>query len=254
MDIQLTSEELERYKRQIIISSIGIEGQERLKGAQVFIAGLGGLGSVSALYLVAAGIGNIRIIDKDRVDISNLNRQIIHWTDDLGIEKSESGLNKLKRLNPNCNIETFTVGLNNDNASDLIGGSSLIVDATDNLETRRILNRISILKSIPYIYGGVDGLSGMVTTFVPGETPCFDCIFPVNLKKVETVGVIGPTPGIVASIQAMEAIKLLVCIKGTLNGRLLYFSGTDMQFRELIIEKNPQCPTCSKLKLNKERG
>ncbi len=247
MDIQLTHEELKRYSRQIIIPSIDKIGQEKLKSARVFMAGIGGLGSVSAMYLAAAGIGHIKIIDKDRVDISNLNRQIIHWTDDIGKEKTKSGIEKLRRLNPNCNIEAINVELNDTNASEIIDGSSLIIDATDNLETRRILNRVSLDKSIPYIYGGVDGFNGMVTTFIPYETPCFDCIFHKDLKKVGTVGVIGPTPGIVASIQVMEAIKIVVGIKGILKGRLLYFSGIDMQFRELIIEKNPQCPTCGNL-------
>lgn len=244
MSIKLTKEELARYKRQIIIPSIGKEGQKKLKNSKVFIAGFGGLGSISSQYLVAAGIGNIKIIDKDVVDISNLNRQIIHWTQDLGKEKAESGLYKLKNLNPNCNIEAIKTELNEENAYTLISDVSVIIDATDNITTRKIINKVSVAKSVPFIYGGVDGFSGMVTTLMPPETPCFDCIFPKDVKKKGIIGVIGPAPGIVASIQAMEAIKIILGIGGTLKNRLLYFSGTDMQFRELVIEKNPECPTC----------
>ncbi|MCX7965813.1 MAG: HesA/MoeB/ThiF family protein [Syntrophorhabdaceae bacterium] len=244
MDVKLTKEELARYKRQLIMPSIGKEGQKKLKKARVFIAGFGGLGSISSQYLVAAGIGSIKIIDKDVVDISNLNRQIIHWTQDIGKQKAQSGLYKLKNLNPNCNIETITAELNETNAFELIGNVSVIVDATDNIKTRKILNKVSVAKSIPFIYGGVDGFSGMVTTFLPPKTPCFDCIFPRDVKKKGLIGVIGPSPGIVGTIQAMETIKIILGIDGTLQGRLLYFSGTDMVFRELSIEKNPDCSTC----------
>ncbi|HOT41271.1 MAG TPA: HesA/MoeB/ThiF family protein [Syntrophorhabdaceae bacterium] len=246
MNVILTKEELERYKRQIIIPSIGKDGQEKLKKSKVFVAGFGGLGSISAQYLVAAGVGSIKVIDKDVVDISNLNRQIIHWTCDLGKKKAESGLYKLKNLNPHCNIEAISVELDETNVYGIIGDSHIIVDATDNLETRRVLNRVSLEKSIPFIYGGVDGFSGMVTTFVPHETPCFDCLFPFDIKKKGAIGVVGPTPGIIASIQVMEAIKLILGIEGTLKGRLLYFSGIDMLFREVKVEKNPECPVCSR--------
>ncbi|HOJ42518.1 MAG TPA: HesA/MoeB/ThiF family protein [Syntrophorhabdaceae bacterium] len=244
MDIILSNEELERYKRQIILPSIAIEGQKRLKKSKVFVAGFGGLGSISSQYLVAAGVGSLKIIDKDVVDISNLNRQIIHWSCDLGKEKTASGLYKLKNLNPHCNIEAITAELDEKNAYDLVGDAHIIVDATDNIKTRKILNKISVIKSIPFIYGGVDGFSGMATTFMPPATPCFDCIFPKEVNNTSPVGVVGPAPGIVASIQVMEAIKIILGIEGTLKGRLLYFSGTDMVFRELIIEKNPECPTC----------
>ncbi|HOP85599.1 MAG TPA: HesA/MoeB/ThiF family protein [Syntrophorhabdaceae bacterium] len=246
MNVVLSKKELERYKRQIIIPAISKNGQKKLKKSKIFIAGFGGLGSISSQYLVAAGIGSIKIIDKDVVDISNLNRQIIHWTDDLGKEKTVSGLYKLKKLNPHCNIEAITTELNETNAFDLIGDAHIIVDATDNIKTRKILNKISIARSIPFIYGGVDSFNGMVTTFIPPDTACFDCIFPKDVKKTETVGVIGPAPGVIASIQAMEAIKIILGIEGTLKGRLLYFSGMDMEFKELIIEKNPECPTCGK--------
>jgi len=244
MNVGLSKKELERYKRQIIIPAIGKNGQKKLKKSKIFIAGFGGLGSISSQYLVAAGIGSIKIVDKDVVDISNLNRQIIHWTDDLGKEKADSGLYKLKKLNPHCNIVTITTELNETNAYDLVGDAHIIVDATDNIKTRKILNKISVARSIPFIYGGVDGFNGMVTTFIPPVTPCFDCIFPMDVKKTDTIGVIGPAPGIIASIQSMEAIKIILDIEGTLKGRLLYFSGLDMQFRELIIEKNPECPIC----------
>ncbi|MCX8109653.1 MAG: HesA/MoeB/ThiF family protein [Syntrophorhabdaceae bacterium] len=247
--LSLSEEELKRYNRQIIMPLIGIEGQKRLKDACVFVAGLGGLGSISTMYLVAAGIGNLRIIDRDVVDTTNLNRQVLHWTDDVGREKSESALKKLKRLNPYCNIVAITSAIDESQAPGLIADASIIVDATDNLETRRVLNRVSLERSIPFIYGGVDGFNGMVTTFVPHETPCFDCIFPFDIKKKGTIGVIGPAPGIIASIQVMETIKIILGIEGTLKGRLLYFSGIDMLFREVRVEKNPECPVCSQYKV-----
>jgi len=245
-EISLSEEELRRYNRQIIMPLIGIEGQKRLKDACVFVAGLGGLGSISSMYLVAAGIGSLRIIDRDVVDTTNLNRQVIHWTDDMGKEKSVSALEKLKRLNPYCNIEAITGSIDDLESSAFIADASIIVDATDNLETRRVLNRVSLEKSIPFIYGGVDGFSGMVTTFVPHETPCWDCCFPLVLKKNGAPGGVGPTPGSIASIQVMEAIKLILGIEGTLNGRLLYFSGIDMLFREVKVVKNRECPVCSR--------
>jgi molybdopterin/thiamine biosynthesis adenylyltransferase len=242
----LSDNELLRYARQIIIPAVGEEGQEKIKRAKVFIAGLGGLGSISSYYLAAAGIGSLKIADRDNVDVANLNRQIIHWTQDIGSPKTSSAETKLRSLNPHIHIEAVQQEIREENIIDIVGDCSIIVDATDNMETRNALNVASVKMKIPFIYGGVDGFNGMVTTFIPGETPCFHCIFPYETKKGEVIGVIGPAPCVVAALQTMEALKIILGIKGLLTGRLLYFSGAEMSFREIRIERNPDCEICSK--------
>ncbi len=244
--MELTKEEMLRYSRQILIPEIGIEGQRKLKAAKVFVAGVGGLGSISSYYLTAAGIGHLRIVDRDKVDSSNLNRQIIHWTDDVGSYKADSGRRKLERLNPNCTIEAIQAEITENNCRELIGDCSLIVDAMDNMKGRRILNAASVRNGIPYLYGGVHQLDGMTTTFIPGQTPCLECVFPGGHEESTQAppGILGPAPGIVSCVQSIEAIKILLGIKGLLTGRLLFFSGFDMTFREYKITANPQCRVC----------
>ncbi len=243
---RLSRDELNRYARQIIMPSIGEEGQEKIKRAKVFIAGLGGLGSISSYYLAAAGVGCLKIADRDSVDVSNLNRQILHATQDVDTPKTSSAEAKLRSLNPYVRIEAIQQEINAENITDIVSDCSIIVDATDNMETRKALNTASVKMKIPFIYGGVDGFSGMATTFIPGETPCFQCIFPYETKKRVAPGVIGPAPGVVASLQAMEALKLILGMKGLLAGRLLYFSGVEMTFREIRIERNPDCEICKR--------
>jgi molybdopterin-synthase adenylyltransferase len=244
--MELTQEEKLRYNRQIIIPEIGESGQQRIKKARVFIAGIGGLGSVSSYYLAAAGIGYLKVVDKDKVDYSNLNRQIIHWTGDLGQWKSDSGMRKLKSLNPNCSIEAVRAEITEENCADLIGDCSIIVDAMDNMKARRILNAVSIRKGIPYIYGGVHQLDGMASTFIPGKTPCLECIFPDDRTEPagSPPGILGPVPGVIACIQAIETLKLIAGLDGLLTNRLLCFCGYDMTFREFKISRDPQCPVC----------
>jgi adenylyltransferase/sulfurtransferase len=211
----------------------------------VFLSGLGGLGSIAAYYLVAAGIGHMRIVDRDLVEVGNLNRQILHWTDDVGHAKSNSAMEKLNRLNPACRIEAFHEEIREDTIWDLIGNSSIIVDGTDNLNTRKILNVASLKKDIPYIFGGVDGLNGMVATFVPGETACLECLFPGEISNRKAVGVLGPIPGMVASIQALEAIKLILEMDGLLKNKVLHIRGSDMSFKTISVERNPECEVCN---------
>ncbi len=207
----------------------------------MFVAGLGGLGSVSAYYLTAAGVGYLKMVDRDIVEMTNLNRQILHRTEDIGIPKAESAINKLKALNPSIHIETYRDEIRDDTVEGLVGDCSIIIDAMDNLNTRRILNRYSLKKGIPFIYGGVEIFSGMITTFVPGETPCFECIFS-GVKEIEEVkGIIGPVPGVIGSLQA---IKIILGLDGLLKGRLLFFTGLDMVFKEIKIEQNPHCVVC----------
>jgi adenylyltransferase/sulfurtransferase len=244
--MELTREELLRYNRQIIIPDIGEQGQMRLKKAKVLVAGIGGLGSLSSYYLAAAGIGRLRIVDKDRVDDSNLNRQIIHWTEDIGAWKSDSGSRKLRSLNPNCFVEAVQAEITEQNCSELIGDCSVVVDAMDSMKARRILNAASVRKGIPYIYGGVHQLDGMASTFIPGKTPCLECVFPDDRAESNKTppGILGPVPGLIACIQSIETVKILVGLEGLLTGRLLCFCGYDMTFREFKINRDPECPIC----------
>jgi adenylyltransferase/sulfurtransferase len=230
-----------------MIPGIGEEGQQKLKNAKAFVAGVGGLGAISSYYLAAAGIGYLTIVDKDKVDYSNLNRQIIHWTSDIGQWKTDSGIQKLQNLNPHCSVRAIQTELTEDNCRELVGDCSVIVDAMDNMKARRILNAVSIKNGIPYIYGGVHQLDGLVSVFIPGETPCLECVFPLNDAESDTTppGILGPVPGVIACIQSIETMKLLLGIKELLTGRLLCFCGLDMTFREFKINKNPDCPVCA---------
>jgi len=240
----LSSEERKRYNRQLIMPEIGEAGQRKLGAAGIVVAGLGGLGSISAYYMAAAGIGFIRIIDNDCVELENLNRQVIHRSKDISRPKTESAMEKLQALNPHCHIEPVQQKISEEDVLYLISDCSLILDATDNIETRKVLNRASVLKGIPFIYGGINGFNGMVSTLIPGETPCIECLFPQKSEQKNTIGVLGPIPGLVASIQSLEAIKLILGMDGLLKRRLLYIRGADMSFKEIRVEKNPDCNVC----------
>lgn len=244
--VGLSAEEMERYSRQMMIPSIGQEGQERLRAARVCIAGAGGLGSVSAYYLAAAGVGRIRIIDRDRVELSNLNRQILHSTDDLGEPKVLSALDKLKRLNPHCRVEAIEAEIDENNVFEVIGGCQVVIDALDNIRTRRALNLASVRSRTPLIYGGVEAFSGMASTFVSGETPCFECLFSHISDEERAKGVVGPLPAVIGSIQALEAMRILLGEGPSLAGTLLYFSGKNMTFQNITVERNPSCPVCGR--------
>lgn len=240
----LSEEERIRYRRQIPIPEIGPAGQEKLKSVEVFVAGLGGLGSISTMYLAAAGIGRMRIVDRDRVSLDNLNRQILHRTGDLQRPKAESALEKLSALNPLCHIEALQSEIDTHTAADLVGDAMLIVDATDNRETRRMLNRISLDKGIPFVLGGIEGFNGMVTTFLPGRTPCFDCLFAGSSPSAAVPPVIGPLAGLVASIQVLEVLKYFLNFGTMLAGTLLTIRGADLRFKQIRADRNPACATC----------
>ena len=244
--MEFSREELLRYNRQIIIPEIGEEGQRKLKKAKVFVAGVGGLGSISSYYLTAAGIGHLTIVDKDKVDYGNLNRQIIHWTDNIGEWKTDSAIRKLQSLNPNCSIQAIQAEITENNYQELIGDCSVIVDAMDNMKTRRILNAASIKNGIPYVYGGVNQLDGMATVFIPGKTPCLECVFPFSETESTSapLGILGPVPGVISCIQSIETVKLILGFNELLTGRLLCFCGYDMTFREFKINRNPECRVC----------
>jgi adenylyltransferase/sulfurtransferase len=245
----LTEEEARRYSRQVQLPEIGLEGQARIAAGRVLVAGLGGLGSIAAYYLAAAGVGHLRLVDRDRVALENLNRQILHATEDIGRPKAESAAEKLSRLNPHCRLEAIETVIGDENAAVLIEGCSVIFDATDNRATRQMLNLASVKKAVPFVYGGISGWEGMASTFLPGRTPCFSCLFPPQAETVEPEPppALGPTAGLVASLQCLETLRLLIGQAPQLAGRLLRFSGATMEFRTLPIERNPHCPVCSRL-------
>jgi molybdopterin-synthase adenylyltransferase len=241
----LTEDERLRYSRQILIPEIGHEGQERLSGACAVVAGLGGLGSITAYYLAAAGVGHLIIVDQDKVSLDNLNRQLLHNTEDIGRMKTESAYEKLIRLNPNCRIDRVSADITAWTGLDTKDNCRVIIDATDNFIARKKINLISQSKNIPFVYGGINGFMGMTTVFIPGETACLECIFPnTHSTKKATISVLGPVAGLIASIQSIEALKILLGIGSRLAGKLLIFDGLQMEFKETEIKKNPACAIC----------
>ncbi len=240
----LSENELKRYDRQIMIEGFGKEGQEKLKGSKAFIAGAGGLGSPIAIYLAAAGIGTIRIVDHDKVDLSNLNRQILHWSKDYTRPKAQSALEKLTALNPEIKIEALQETIGDDSALELIRGSDIILDAMDNLPVRYILNKTAVRLGIPFIHGAVQGLEGRAMTVIPGQSACFMCLYHGLKGKNVKFPIIGTTPAIIGSIQATEAIKYLTGIGKLLTNKLLIYNGYDMKFTALEVKRNPDCEHC----------
>lgn len=243
----LSQEELIRYDRQIMIPEIGREGQERLKNARIFIAGAGGLGSPVSIYLAAAGVGRIKIADHDTIELSNLNRQVLHWKEDLGKRKVDSARDKLRKLNPDIKLEIIHETINEKNVSQMVDGFDAIVDAMDNFQTRYILNKAAVDKDIPFFHGAVRGFEGRAMTIIPGKTACLRCMYH-GMPPKEKSPVLGVTPAIIASIQATEVIKYLIGIGDLLTDRLLIYDGLMMIFREFKVRKNPECDHCGKKK------
>ena len=241
----LNWDEQEKYARQIMLKGFGLTGQEKLKKARVFIAGAGGLGSSSATYLAAAGVGTLRIVDHDKVELSNLNRQVLHWPEDIGQKKVSSAKGKLKRLNPQVKIEAVEEKITEANVSKLVDGYDLIVDAMDNLPTRYLLNKVAIEKNIPFFHGAVYGFEGRALTVIPGQTACLRCVYRGDIPE-EKFPVIGVTPAVIGCIQATEVIKYLVGIGQLLANRLLVYDGLNMKFTEFKVKKDPGCPHCGK--------
>jgi molybdopterin/thiamine biosynthesis adenylyltransferase len=242
----LTVNELERYDRQIMIRGFGQEGQEKLKQAKVFIAGAGGLGSAVTTYLAAAGVGVIRIVDHDRVELSNLNRQVLHRNEDIGKGKAVSATEKLRKLNPEVKIEAVQEMITEANISRLVAGFDLIVDAMDNLPTRYVLNKVALRKNIPFFHGAVYGFEGRAMTIIPGKTACLRCVYRGAIPG-EKFPVIGVTPAVIGCIQATEVIKYIVRIGQLLTNRLLIYDGLNMKFTEFRLKRNLNCEHCGKL-------
>ncbi|MFC1949136.1 ThiF family adenylyltransferase [Chloroflexota bacterium] len=243
----LTKDERERYDRQIDITGIGEEGQEKLKKARVVVAGGGGLGSPSAIYLAAAGVGTIRIIDDDKVELSNLNRQVLHWDKDVGRKKVESAAEKLSQLNKGIKVEAVEVTIDETNVSRLVADCDVIVDAMDNLPTRYLLNKAAIEKRIPFVHGAVYGLEGRAMTIIPGKTACLKCVYRGPVPKTK-FPVLGATPAVIGSIQVTEVIKYITGIGKLLANRLLVYDGLNMKFNEFVVKRDPNCEHCGHLK------
>jgi molybdopterin/thiamine biosynthesis adenylyltransferase len=237
----LSERERERYKRQVML--FGEDGQERLKNAEIFIAGAGGLGSPIAIYLAVAGVGTITIADMDVVDQSNLNRQILHNDRDIGKKKTVSAEEKLTAINPDITIRAIDCRIDETNAADLVGNADGIVDAMDNYPTRYLLNDIAIAKNIPLFHGAIRGFYGQATTILPGKTPCLKCIFPKAPPK-EVFPVVGVTPGVIGTVQATEVLKFLLNSGDLLAGRLFIWDGMQAMAEEIGVERNPCCEAC----------
>jgi len=248
---KLSHEEILRYSRHLILPDVGVEGQKKLKAARVLLVGAGGLGSPAALYLAAAGVGTLGLVDFDVVDKTNLQRQILHGTSAVGTPKLESARARIQDLNPNVQVETFETRLTSQNALDIIREFDVVADGTDNFPTRYLVNDACVLLGKPNVYGSIFRFEGQASVFYAKEGPCYRCLYaeppPAGLvPSCAEGGVLGVLPGIIGSIQAMETIKLIVGAGEPLIGRLLLFDALKLQFRELKLEKDPDCPVCGR--------
>ncbi|MGQ9631330.1 MAG: HesA/MoeB/ThiF family protein [bacterium] len=241
----LTDDDRARYDRQIIFPGWGEDGQEKLKGSTVFVAGAGGLGSSASIYLAAAGVGKIKICDFDSVELSNLNRQILHSEGRVGMNKAISAGIALRGLNSSIEVESLTARICDDNIGDLVGGSCAIVDCMDNFPTRYVLNRCAVRRGIPLVHGSIWGMGGYVSFLHPPETPCLRCVFPEPPPQ-DGVPVVGAAPGVIGALQALEVIKYLTGIGGNLKGRILVWDGEWADFNVVRVSNNPECPDCGR--------
>jgi sulfur-carrier protein adenylyltransferase/sulfurtransferase len=249
---QFTEDEVLRYARHIILPNIGGEGQRKLVGAKVLVIGAGGLGSPAAMYLAAAGVGTLGILDFDRVDVTNLQRQLLHDTADVGRPKVDSAKERINELNPNVEVIAHDVSLTSENAFEILDRYEVIVDGTDNFPVRYLVNDATQMLGKPLVYGSIYQFEGQATVFLPGpNVPCYRCLFPEppppgTVPSCAEGGVFGVLPGIVGSIQAVEAIKLIVGVGEPLVGRLLLFDSLGMEFRTVKLKWDPDCPVCGK--------
>jgi sulfur-carrier protein adenylyltransferase/sulfurtransferase len=250
-EVKLSKEEIQRYSRHLIMPEVGMEGQLKLKRARVLAIGTGGLGAPLGLYLAAAGVGHLGLVDFDVVDASNLQRQVTFTTADVGKPKSEAAKARLSALNPAIEIVSYETRLTSDNALELFRDYDIIVDGTDNFPTRFLVNDACVLLGKPNVYGSIFRFEGQATVFGYPDGPCYRCLYPEPpppglVPSCAEGGVLGVLPGIVGSIQAMETIKLILGVGEPLVGRLLLFDALAMRFRELKLKKNPDCPLCGK--------
>ena len=249
---QFTEEQVLRYSRHIILPTIGGAGQRKLLDAKVLCIGAGGLGSPAAMYLAAAGVGSLGIVDFDSVDLTNLQRQLLHDTDDVGRPKVDSAAERIAGINPDVNVIKHETVLSSDNAFDILGGYDVIVDGTDNFPVRYLVNDATQMLGKPLVYGSIFQFDGQASVFLPGaETPCYRCLFPQppppgSVPSCSEAGVFGVLPGIIGSIQAVEAIKLITGVGEPLVGKLLLFDALAMEFTTVKLRWDPECPVCGK--------
>jgi molybdopterin/thiamine biosynthesis adenylyltransferase/rhodanese-related sulfurtransferase/molybdopterin converting factor small subunit len=245
----LSKDEILRYSRHLIMPEVGMEGQIKLKNAKVLLVGAGGLGAPLGLYLAAAGVGKIGIVDFDVVDFTNLQRQVIHGTKDVGRKKLDSAYDSMRDINPNVHIDRYDVALTSENALEIIAGYDMVVDGTDNFPTRYLVNDACVILKKPNVYGSIFRFEGQATVFATEEGPCYRCLYPEPpppglVPSCAEGGVLGILPGIIGLVQATEAVKLILGVGESLVGRLMLYDALAMKFRELKLRKNPECPAC----------
>ncbi len=245
----LTNDEIARFSRHLILPEVGMPGQTKLKNAKVAMIGAGGLGAPLGLYLAAAGVGRIGLVDFDVVDVSNLQRQVIHGTSDIGRKKLDSAADRMKEINPNIRIDKFDTGLSSENAFEILRDYDIVVDGTDNFPTRYLVNDACVLLKKPNVYGSIFRFEGQATVFAYEDGPCYRCLYPEPpppglVPSCAEGGVLGILPGIIGVIQATEAVKLILGIGDTLKGRLLLYDALGMKFRELKLRRDKNCPVC----------
>ncbi len=247
--VELSNEEIQRYSRHLIMPEVGMAGQRKLKAASVLLIGAGGLGSPLAMYLAAAGVGRIGLVDYDVVSYSNLQRQVIHGTSDVGRSKLDSARDRIKDINPFVLVDTFDVPLTSENALEIMAPYDVIIDGTDNFPTRYLTNDACVLLGKPNVYGSIFRFEGQASVFYAKEGPCYRCLFPEPpppglVPSCAEGGVLGVLPGTIGAIQATEAIKLILGTGDSLIGRLLIYDATNMSFDEVRLRKDPSCPVC----------
>lgn len=245
----LSRDELVRYARHLALRDVGIEGQERLGAARILLVGAGGLGSPAALYLAAAGVGTLGLVDSDRVDATNLQRQVAHGTADIGRLKVASAAERLRDLNPHVTVVEHAVRLDRHNALDLVGAYDLVIDGSDNFPTRYLVNDACVLRGVPFVYGAILRWDGQVSLFATPDGPCYRCLFrepppPGLVPSCSDAGVFGVLPGVIGSMQALEAMKWVLGAGDSLAGRLLLFDALEARWREVTVPRAPDCPVC----------
>src|ERR1700728_1400055 len=248
-EVSLSKEEILRYSRHLIMPEVGMEGQLKLKAAKVLLVGAGGLGAPLGLYLAAAGVGRIGIVDFDVVDFTNLQRQVIHGTGDVGRKKLDSAADRMTEINPHVAIDKHEVALSSENALDILKDYDIVVDGTDNFPTRYLVNDACVLLGKPNVYGSIFRFEGQATVFAYQGGPCYRCLYPEPpppglVPSCAEGGVLGILPGTIGLIQATEAVKLILGVVETLVVRLLLYDALAMRFRELKLRRNPECPAC----------
>jgi len=255
--IEFTDEQIERYSRHIILPEVGGSGQQKMLEARVLLLGAGGLGSPAAYYLAAAGIGNLGIVDFDRVDLSNLQRQIIHSTERIGMLKTESAKKTIQALNPDVNVTLYNEKMDSSNIMNLIEGYDYIVDGSDNFPTRYLVNDACVMKNKTLIHGSIYRFEGQVTVFKPGDGPCYRCLYPEPpppgmVPNCQEGGVLGVLAGVIGNLQVVEVLKLILGIGKPLVGKLLIYDALNTEFRNLRLRRDANCPICGEKPTIKE--